>query len=413
MKKLPFCRWTWAAALVLSLLSSHAHSAPGDLYVAADTGHRIYKFTPGGHNSIFASDIYQARALAFDRSGNILVGNSGAGTDPRPANVLKFSRDGKRSVFATISSDDILGMAFDGRNNLFVSTGYSIVKVAPNGTQSTFASGLDGVWPLAFDKFGNLYAGVNPTGPRAVLKFAPDGSSSTFATFAAPGSFIIALAFDRGGDLFVTRGDSIVRVKPDGSSSTFATATGSYFASNSLAFDANGTLFAGKDGYNSTQPAILKFAPDGTSTTFAMGPLLPNGFAFEPVTEKLRNLSARGFIAGGDNILIGGFIVGGNALANNAVVVRAIGPSLGQAGVSNPVADPVLELHDGSGAVIASNNDWQETQKAQITATGLAPKDAKEAAIFATLPAGSYTAVVRSTDNTTGNALVEIYSVTR
>jgi hypothetical protein len=155
----------------------------------------------------------------------------------------------------------------------------------------------------------------------------------------------------------------------------------------------------------------VKFTSSGAATTFAFGPLLPSAFAFEPVTEKVRNISARGLVASGDNVLIGGFIVGGSALANNAVVVRAIGPSLSRAGVSNPLSDPVLELHDSSGAIIASNNDWQDTQKAQIVASGLAPTDPRESAIFATLPTGNYTAVVLSGDHTTGIAVVEVYSV--
>ncbi|HSU85643.1 MAG TPA: hypothetical protein VLI42_02825 [Chthoniobacterales bacterium] len=97
--------------------------------------------------------------------------------------------------------------------------------------------------------------------------------------------------------------------------------------------------------------------------------------------------------------------------ANNAVVARAIGPSLSQAGVTNPLADPTLELHDSSGALIASNDDWQDTQEAEIMASGLAPSDPNESAIFATLPAGNFTAVVRGADDTTGVALVEVYSV--
>jgi len=105
--------------------------------------------------------------------------------------------------------------------------------------------------------------------------------------------------------------------------------------------------------------------------------------------------------------------VGGSALANNAVVVRAIGPSLAGRGVTNPLPDPVLELHDGSGAIIASNDNWQETQKAQIVRSGLAPTNPRESAIFATLPTGNYTAVVRSADDATGNALVEIYDIGR
>ncbi|CAN5602295.1 hypothetical protein BH18VER1_BH18VER1_14940 [soil metagenome] len=258
MKRLAISRWTSAAAVAFLLVSGHAHAAPGDLYVASDR--RIYKFNPAGKKNTFATDIYQPVALAFDRVGNLFIANSGAGTDPRSANVLKFSRDGKRSVFATIPSDGVYGMAFDGHGNLFVSAGFGIVKITPSGTQSTFAE-IRAVWPLAFDRVGNLYAGVNPTGASSILKFAPDGSSSTFVTFF--NSSIIALAFAPDGDLFATIGNSIMRVKPDGSSTTFV--TGTRFESNSLAFDDSGSLFAGTDAYLEGDAAILKFPPDGSA----------------------------------------------------------------------------------------------------------------------------------------------------
>jgi hypothetical protein len=157
----------------------------------------------------------------------------------------------------------------------------------------------------------------------------------------------------------------------------------------------------------------VKFTAAGAATTFAFGPLLPTAFAFEPVTEKVRNISARGLVGDGDNTLIGGFIVGGSSLANNAVIVRALGPSLASSGVTNPLLDPVLELHDSSGAIIATNNDWQDKQKSQITASGVAPTDPRESAIFATLPTGNYTAVVRSADNTAGTAVLEVFSVSQ
>jgi len=416
--KTPFRLMFGAVAAVLFLGGNLAYCAPGDLYVAESTGGgQVYRFSPAGNKSTFASGFYQPVALAFDRSGNLFVGNSGSCVcipenpcDCPPATIVKIAPDGTQSTFVTLQSTQLLGMAFDGARNLFVSTGAAILKIAPDGTQSTFASQLRGAWPLAFDKSGNLYAAVNPTGPSSILKFAPDGSSTTFVTFSGPGSSVAALAFGAGGDLFVERGGSILRVRPNGTSTTFATGD---FTENSLAFDAAGNLFAGENAYSMTAPAILQFTPDGTARTFASGVLLPSGFAFEPVTEKLRNISARGLVSTGDNVLIGGFIVGGSALANNAAVVRAIGPSLSRAGISNPLPDPVLELHDSSGAIVASNNDWQDTQKAQITASGLAPADPRESAIFATLPAGNYTAVVLSGDRTAGIALVEVYSVSQ
>lgn len=405
------------SAVAMFLVTGHAYSAPGDLYVAQASGGYVYKFTPTGEKSTFASGIYQPVALAFDRAGNLFVANSGASgcipeveCPPKPSTIIKITPDGMQSTFATLQASQLLGVAFDGAGNLFVSTGNSIVKIAPNGTQSTFASQLHGAWPLAFDRSGNLYAAVNPVGPSSILKFAPDGTSTTFLTFPAPGSSIIALAFGASGDLFVRRGSSILKIRPDGTQTTFAT-NDRY--SYPLAFDASGILFAGLNAYNSTEPAIVKLTSSGAALTFAFGHLLPSALAFEPVTEKVRNISARGSVANGENVLIGGFIVGGSALANNAVVVRAIGPSLSGGGVSNPLSDPVLELHDSSGAIIASNNDWQDTQKAQIAASGLAPTDPRESAIFATLPAGNYTAVVQSGDRTTGLALVEVYSVSQ
>jgi hypothetical protein len=417
MKNLPaFRSMLSAAALILFFLSSWAHGAPGDLYVAEPSGGgKIYKFTPDGTRSTFASGLSQPVALAFDRAGNLFVGNSGARAcipeldcPPLPSTVVKVAPDGTQITFATLQGTQLLGMAFDGAGNLFVSDGGSIVKIAPDGTQSTFASGFQGAWPLAFDRSGNLYVGENPPGPSFILKFAPDGTSTTFKTFPAPGSSITALAFNAGGDLFLIRGGPILKVSPDGSSTTFA--VGNFWSA--LAFDTAGNLFAGQHAYNSSDPAIVKFTPTGTATTFAPGVLLPWAFAFEPVTEKIRNVSARGLVGSGENVLIGGFIVGGSALANNAVVVRAMGPSLSP-GVSSPLSDPVLELRDSSGAVVASNNDWQDTQKAQITASGLAPTNPHESAIFATLPAGNYTAVVISGNETIGLAVVEVYSVSQ
>jgi hypothetical protein len=398
-------------AIAVCLVASRAHSAPGDLYVAEATGGgHIYKFTPAGTKSTVASGIYQPVALAFDRAGNLFVGNSGAGNPPMPSSVIRIAPDGTQSAFATLQSTQLLGLAFDGAGNLFVSTGTSILKIAPDGTQSTFASQLHGVWPLAFDRSGNLYAGVNPVGPSFILKFAPDGSSDTFIAFSGPGSSVTDLAFGPRGDLFAIHDDSILKIRSDGNSTVFAPGNPQW---TSLAFDAAGTLFAGQNAYSTSQPTIFEFSSTGASTIFASGVLLPRAFAFEPVTEKVRNISARGLVGGGDNTLIGGFIIGGSALANNAVLVRAIGPSLASAGVTNPLSDPILDLHDSSGAVIATNNDWQDTQKAQISATGLAPTDAHESAIFATLPNGNYTAVVRSADSTVGTAVVEVFSVSQ
>jgi len=120
------------------------------------------------------------------------------------------------------------------------------------------------------------------------------------------------------------------------------------------------------------------------------------------------NISTRGQVLGGDNVLIGGMIVGGTE--TKTVIVRAIGPSLGGSGIANPLSNPMLELFDGNGTIVQSNDDWQQGPDAQtITEAGLAPIDSKESALYATLNPGAYTAIVEGVDGATGVGLVEVY----
>lgn len=122
------------------------------------------------------------------------------------------------------------------------------------------------------------------------------------------------------------------------------------------------------------------------------------------------NISTRAQVLAGDNVLIGGLIVGGTE--NKSVIVRAIGPSLGAGGIANPLADPTLELHDSTGAIVQSNDDWQKGPDSQaISDASLAPSNIKESALIATLPPGAYTAIVRSVDGAAGIGLVEVYDI--
>jgi DNA-binding beta-propeller fold protein YncE len=123
---------------------------------------------------------------------------------------------------------------------------------------------------------------------------------------------------------------------------------------------------------------------------------------------QLANISTRGFVNTGDNVMIGGFIVGGSEPTK--VLVRAIGPSLAAFGVQGALPATTLELHDANGAVI-SNEGWRNTQETDITATTIPPSNDNEAAILATLVPGNYTAVVRGKNNTTGIGLVEAYNL--
>jgi hypothetical protein len=131
--------------------------------------------------------------------------------------------------------------------------------------------------------------------------------------------------------------------------------------------------------------------------------------------SKLANISTRGFVDTGNNVMIGGLIVGGGTGGGTAkVIARALGPSVPVAGA---LADPTLELHDGSGTTIATNNNWKindqtgQSQEAEIRATTIPPKNDLESALVATLAPGNYTAIVRGKNNTTGVGLVEVYNL--
>jgi len=133
---------------------------------------------------------------------------------------------------------------------------------------------------------------------------------------------------------------------------------------------------------------------------------------------RLSNLSTRAFVQTGDNVLIGGFIIQGSE--PKRVIIRAIGPELTHYGVANALLNPTLELHDHTGALIASNNNWQTTiiggiitsnQVGDIINSGYAPGDGLESAIIADLPPGNYTAILRGVNNLTGVALVEVYDL--
>jgi len=127
------------------------------------------------------------------------------------------------------------------------------------------------------------------------------------------------------------------------------------------------------------------------------------------VDSRMINISTRGLVTIGDNVLIGGIIITGSIPTR--VLFRAIGPSLALMGVPNSLIDPTLELHDGNGAVIAFNDDWRTDQQSEIIATGLAPTVDQESAIVDVLLPGRYTAIVDGFSSLTGVALVEAFQL--
>ena len=194
-------------------------------------------------------------------------------------------------------------------------------------------------------------------------------------------------------------------------------------------FDTSGATLAFNDDWHSAQRQTIQetgLAPTNDREAALVTTLSPGSYTvvvkdasnssgvalfelydLDPSSSQLLNLSTRGKVETQDRITIGGFVIYG--AYPTAFIVRAIGPSLAQAGVTNALLDPTLELHDADGMMILQNDDWRSDQEQEILGSNLAPTDDRESAIFAVLAPGPYSAIVRGAGNSTGIALVEIY----
>jgi hypothetical protein len=186
---------------------------------------------------------------------------------------------------------------------------------------------------------------------------------------------------------------------------------------------ANATAIPGslQPGQSAESVILTSLAPGASYTAIVRGKGASSGIALVEVYDLnpddgsiLGNISTRGFVGTADDVMIGGVIVGAGT-ATSTVVVRALGPSLSQAGVANVLADPTLELHDSNGSTIASNDNWKTrpggtSQQAEIEATKIPPADDLESAVVITLPAGNYTAILSGKTGGVGVALIEVYN---
>ena len=166
------------------------------------------------------------------------------------------------------------------------------------------------------------------------------------------------------------------------------------------------------------EAALIANLPPGSCTAVVSGSNNATGVGLVEIYDldieadaQLANISTRGFADTGDNALIGGFIVDGSFYSRSKVVVRAIGPSLSQFGVPNLLQDPSLSIYNQNGYELAVNDDWRDANQPEVVALGLAPQDDRESAIYLTLPAGNYTAIISGKAGATGVALVETYNV--
>jgi hypothetical protein len=195
-------------------------------------------------------------------------------------------------------------------------------------------------------------------------------------------------------------------------------------------FDSSGKLVAQNDNWSALPPdtvpdglqpsspyesVIVATLPPGRYTAVlrsvngTTGNALCELYDLDPEDSRVVNISTRGQVGTGDDVMIGGFIVGGTMPSK--VIVRAIGPSLTAAGIEGALPDPILELHDSQGALLFQNDNWRDVQEQQIIDSTVAPTNDRESAIVATLDPGAYTAIVRGANNSVGVALVEVYAL--
>ena len=419
------------------------------LAVAENGKDAVSRIDPAGIPQAFL-DFASPFGVTFDKLNLYITGNEELNI-VKPLNVVDtFSIPGSRDV------------AIDGTGNAFVSSSDgSVTRVAPTGATLTFASGLTTPNGLAFrpkrysageEGVGDLFVAETTAG--VVSHFAADGVRQVFATGGNP-KF---LAFERllpgkllnistradaqtGHDVliggFIVTGDAPkqVMIRAIGPSLSAAPAPvpgplmdpvlelhmpdGSVVVNDDWKTDQkseiNDTGTAPTDDRESAMVATLE---PGAYTAVVHGKGGAAGIALVEVYDlapdeasELANISTRGFVGAGDNVMIGGFII--DPAESARVLIRAIGKSLEQAevAVTDALQDPTLELRDNNGELINSNDNWTDTAEGEITATGIAPADAKESAILVNLAGGNYTAIVRGADDGVGVALVEMYKL--
>ncbi len=429
--------------------SEIAISTNGTLYIADTGNHLIRQITPAGVVTTLAgmagisgsadgtgsaARFMSPIGIATDGAGILFVADSDNHTIRRVTTAgvvttlagspdMAGSADG---AGAAARFNGPRGMAVDSTGNIYVADTFNntIRKITPAGVVTTLAgtagiagsadgtgsaARFDRLRGLGIDSDDNLY--VADTANNTIRKVTPAGVVTTLAGLASvsgsadgTGSearFFGPIGIDVGsaGDVFVadTVNNLIRKITPAGVVTTLA---GLPLASGSSDGAGQFARFASPQGVGISTAGVLYISDSGNNT------IRISGTSSFPL-----NISTRGLVQTGDNVLIGGFIVVGNE--PKATVLRAIGPSLASFGINGVLEDPVLELRASDGTVIRTDDDWQDdaAQKDLIEASGLAPGDPAESAMVVTLDPGAYTAIVSGKNATSGVGLIEAYDL--
>lgn len=384
---------TIAAALIIT-----ASVRADNIVVSIFGTNTITSFDEQGTGSPFTNlPVIGPNGLAFDTSGNLYVSVSNN-------TIEKFGADGSDlGVFASTGINLALGLAFDSSGNLYAANfgGNTIRKFNPNGIDLGVFANVIRPTGIAFDAAGNLYVA---NFSNNVVRFAPDGTPLGF--FAITGlNNPQGIDFDSVGNLYVanTAANTIRVFAPDGTDMGPLPTT-KLSGPIGLAIDRFDNIFV----VNSLNTTVEQITPDGTESVFALTGFSPTYVAVQ-AAPTLANISTRADVLTGDSILDGGFTISG--LGTKSVLIKGLGPSLSSFGIMDVLANPMIELHNSTGAIIASNDNWKSTQQSQIEATGLAPTNDAEAALIANLTAGAYTVIESGVNGGTGVGLVEVYDL--
>jgi uncharacterized delta-60 repeat protein len=394
------------------------------------------------------------KAITVQADGHILAGGSFTSIGGQPRNRIarldsttgsadSFDPNANNTVNAIAIAADgkiLVGGLFEGANSIGGRTRNHLAQINPaTGLADLFDPNANGevlsIAPQADGKFlaGGVFTTFAPNGGSAVIRNHIARLETTPGTLGNLSTRLRVQTGDNamiGGFIITGTEPKTVVVRGLGPSLPVPGAladpvievhgpSGELLGANDNWNDAltrQQVIDSGLAPSNDLESALWGTINPGAYTVVVRGANQTTGIALFEVYDldraadsQLANISTRGFVETGDNVLIGGTIIVGSTRAR--VLFRALGPSLTNFGVANALEDPVLELYDGNGGVIAVNHNWRNDQEVEILATGIPPSNDLEAAIVRDLAPGSYTAIVRGADNSTGVALVEAYGL--
>ncbi|HEX7517819.1 MAG TPA: NF038122 family metalloprotease [Chthoniobacterales bacterium] len=333
------------------------------------------------------------RSFSFDNGTTLLKAFNDSSVPPMPADLQDWA-SGTNDAFNAFSSDGVLNDLSPVDLQLMDVIGYDRVSATTPGSAANISTRL----PVGTGD-NILIAGFIVTGPAGSTK-------RVLVRGIGPSTMVPGALADPTLELRDITGALLAS-----NDNWRTTQIGGIITADQVAeIQATGAAPT-----NDAESALIGTLAPGNYTALVRGVNNTTGIGVAEAYDlslasaaKLANVSTRGFVQTGDNLMIGGFIIVNNPVR---VVIRGIGPSLTAVGVPNALADPTLELRGGNGALILANDNWRDTQQAEIMATGLQPTNDLESALVMTLQPGNYTGLLRGKNDGTGIGLVEVYAL--